>query len=63
MLLNRRLMDMWAYHYGVRLDFSRSGKSTDTAFVELFNGSLRDRTVGSKTTKNTKQINYSWENK
>jgi len=37
-----RLMDMWAYHHGVRLDFSRPGKPTDNGFVESFNGSLRD---------------------
>lgn len=37
-----RLMDMWAYHHGVRLDFSRPGKPTDNCFVETFNGSLRD---------------------
>ena len=37
-----RLMDMWAYHHQVRLDFSRPGKPTDNCFVETFNGSLRD---------------------
>lgn len=35
-------MDMWAYHNGVRLDFSRPGKPTDNSFVETFSGSLRD---------------------
>ena len=37
-----RLMDLWAYHHGVRIDFSRPGKPTDNSFVETFNGSLRD---------------------
>jgi len=37
-----RLMDLWAYHHGVRIDFSRPGKPTDNSFVESFNGSLRD---------------------
>ncbi len=37
-----RLMDLWAYHHGTRIDFSRPGKPTDNAFVETFNGSLRD---------------------
>lgn len=37
-----RLMDLWAYHHGTRLDFSRPGKPTDNAFIETFNGSLRD---------------------
>lgn len=36
------LMDMWAYHHGTRIDFSRPGKPTDNAFIESFNGSLRD---------------------
>jgi putative transposase len=37
-----RLMDMWAYHYKVQIDFSRPGKPTDNSFIETFNGSLRD---------------------
>jgi putative transposase len=37
-----RLMDLWAYQQGTRIDFSRPGKPTDNAFVETFNGSLRD---------------------
>ncbi len=32
----------WAYENGVTLDFSRPGKPTDNAFVESFNGHLRD---------------------
>ena len=35
-------MQMWAYHHGVRLDFSRPGKPTDNSYVETFNGSLCD---------------------
>jgi putative transposase len=31
-----------AYRNGVKLDFSRPGKPTDNAYVESFNGSLRD---------------------
>jgi putative transposase len=34
--------DRWAYENGVTLDFSRPGKPTDNAFVESFNGRLRD---------------------
>ena len=37
-----RIMDLWAYHNAVRLDFSRPGKPTDNSFVKTFNGSLRD---------------------
>lgn len=36
------LLDLRAYHHGTRIDFSRPGKSTDNAFIETFNGSLRD---------------------
>lgn len=34
-------MDIWAYAKGVTLDFSRSGKPTDNAFIEAFNVRFR----------------------
>ena len=37
-----RLVDLWAYANGVVMEFSRPGKPTDNAFIESFNGSLRD---------------------
>ena len=37
-----KALDQWAYPNGVTLDFSRPGKPTDNALVELFNGRLRD---------------------
>ena len=37
-----RLVDLWAYANGVTMEFSRPGKPTDNAFIESFNGSLRD---------------------
>ena len=37
-----RLVDLWAYANGVQMEFSRPGKPTDNAFIESFNGSLRD---------------------
>lgn len=37
-----RTLDHWAYFNRVTLDFSRPGKPTDNAFVESFNGRLRD---------------------
>jgi len=40
--ISGRLLDLWAYHYKVRIDFSRPGKPTDNSLVETFNGSLRD---------------------
>jgi len=38
--ISKRL-DQWAYLNGVELDFSRPGKPTDNAFIESFNGRLR----------------------
>jgi len=32
-----RDLDLWAYHRGVTLDFSRPGKPTDNAFIKAFN--------------------------
>ena len=37
-----RLVDLWAYANQVTLEFSRPGKPTDNAYIESFNGSLRD---------------------
>ena len=37
-----RRLDLWAYHHGVRIDFSRHGELTDNAFIETFNGTFRD---------------------
>jgi putative transposase len=36
-----RDMDLWAYPYGVGLDFSRPGKPTGNAFIKAFNGRFR----------------------
>lgn len=36
-----RLLDQWAYLNKVELDFSRPGKPTDNAYIEAFNGRLR----------------------
>jgi len=36
-----QIMDLWAYHNRIQIDFSRPGKPTDNAYVESFNGTLR----------------------
>lgn len=36
-----RDLDLWAYHKGNVLDFSRPGKPTDNSYIESFNGKLR----------------------
>lgn len=35
-------MDQWAFTHSVRLDFIRPGKPVENAFIESFNGRLRD---------------------
>ena len=42
-----KALDHWAYENGGTLDFSRPGKPTDNAFVESFNGRLRDKCLNS----------------
>ena len=37
-----RALEDWAYRRGVQLDFTRPGKPVDNAFIESFNGRLRD---------------------
>ena len=37
-----RAMDSWAYQNKVQLDFIRPGKPVENAFIESFNGKLRD---------------------
>lgn len=44
-----RTTGMWAYHNTVTLAFSRPGTPPDNAFVESFNGRLRDEC-----------LNYHW---
>lgn len=34
--------DEWAWKNGVKLDFIRPGKSTESIFIESYNGRLRD---------------------
>ena len=36
-----RDLDLWTYHKGVVLDFSRPGKPTDNSYIESFNGKFR----------------------
>jgi putative transposase len=42
-----RAMDAWAYAHDVRLDFIRPGKPVENAFIESFNGRLRDECLNS----------------
>jgi len=42
-----RAMDAWAYAHDVRLDFIRPSKPVENAFIESFNGKLRDECLNS----------------
>lgn len=58
-----RLLDLWAYHHRVALDFSRPGKPTDNSFVESFNGSLRDECLNVywfETIEEAREIVETW---
>jgi putative transposase len=37
-----KAMEVWSHENGVKLDFIRPGKPVENAFVESFNGRLRD---------------------
>ena len=37
-----KAMDVWAYQYGVQLDFIRPGRPVENGYIESFNGRLRD---------------------
>ena len=37
-----KVMDTWAFENGIKLDFIRPGKPNENAFIESFNGKLRD---------------------
>ena len=37
-----RALEDWAYRRGVQFDFTRPGKPTENAYIESFNGRLRD---------------------
>lgn len=41
-LVETSIGDPWATERGVKLHFSRPGKPVDNAFIEAFNGGLRD---------------------
>ena len=60
-----RLMDLWAYHHKVLLDFSRPGKPTDNCFIESFNGSFRDECLNVhwfESIDEAQQVIEAWRN-
>jgi putative transposase len=43
-----RALDEWAYRNGIVLDFIRPGKPVENAFIESFNGRLRDECLNAQ---------------
>ncbi len=56
-------LDRWAYQRGVKLHFIRPGKPIENAFVESFNGKLRDECLNANwfdSLEQARQIIYEW---
>ncbi len=47
-----RILDLWAYHNQVTIEFSRPGKPTDNGHIESFNGRLRDECLNAHWFRN-----------
>ncbi len=58
-----KALDAWAHHNDVRLMFSRPGKPTDNAFIESFNGRLRQEYLNQNwftSLEDARQIVEAW---
>lgn len=58
-----KALDEWAYRNGVELDFIRPGKPVENAFIESFNGRLRDECLNAydfATLDHAKQLIEAW---
>ena len=58
-----QMMDLWAYKNGVKIDFSRPGKTTDNAFCESFNGTFRSECLDTNwfsSLEDARQIIEAW---
>ncbi len=58
-----KVLDEWAHRNNVKLDFSRPGKPTDNAFIESFNGRLRQECLNQNwftSLDDAKQIVEAW---
>ncbi len=51
-------LDKWAYENNVKLKFSRRGKPTDNAFIESFNGKVRDEFLNVYCFKSIMDMKY-----
>lgn len=58
-----KAMDRWAYRTGVKLHFIRPGKPVENAFIESFNGKLRDECLNQNwftSLDDARQLIESW---
>ena len=58
-----RALDEWAYRKGVKLSFIRPGKPIENAFIESFNGRLRDECLNTNwfiSLKHARDIIEEW---
>src|SRR4051812_17833082 len=53
-----RAMDAWAYAHEVRLEFIRPGKPVENAFIESFNGRLRDECLNAHVFASTVEAQH-----
>lgn len=59
-----QILDLWAYHNKVKIEFSRPGKPTDNAFIESFNGTFRDECLNAhwfESLKDAKMQIAAWQ--
>ena len=58
-----KALDQWAYWNKVELDFSRPGKPTDNAFIESFNGRVRQELLNAswfETLEQAREMTSAW---
>jgi putative transposase len=58
-----KALDQWAYWNKVELDFSRPGKPTDNAFIESFNGRVRQELLNAswfETLDQAREMTSAW---
>lgn len=58
-----KVLDEWAYRKGVRLNFIQPGKPVQNAFIESFNGRIRDECLNEswfKTLEEARKVIEAW---
>lgn len=56
-----KALDAWAYRNGVKLQFIRPGKPVENAFIESFNGRLRDEFLNVETFATLEEVRVKLE--